>query len=99
MHLILLCLSFFTSRVWWAGALFRFSYGHKNVATGVFVAMSGLESVVQNEIIASARTLSKPKQFWEQGWFGQIFGQSSQSNSVIETLTKRPRLEKLEPEG
>ena len=26
------------------------------MATGVFVAMSGLESVVQNEIIASART-------------------------------------------
>ena len=89
----------FTSRVWWAGTIFQFSNGHKIVATGVLIAMSGLESVVQNEIIASARTLSRPKQFWEQGWYGQIFGQSSQGNSIIETLTKRPWLEKLEPEG
>ena len=54
-------------------ALCQFSNGHKIVATGVPIAMSGLESVVQNEIIASARVLSKPKQFWEQGWYGLIF--------------------------
>ena len=92
-------MSFFTSRVWWAGALFQFSNGHKIVATGVFVAMSGLESIIQHEIIASARVLARPKQFWEQGWYGKIFGQSAQGNSVVETLTKRLRLEKLEPEG
>ena len=71
----------------------------QNVASGVVTVMSGLESVIQQEIIASARLLSKPKQFWEQGWYGQIFGQAAQGNRVVETLTKRPRLEKLEPEG
>ena len=66
------------------------------MATGV---MSGLESIVQHEIIASSRLLAQPKQFWENGWYGQIFGSGSHGNRVIEALAKRPRLEKLEPEG
>lgn len=61
--------------------------------------MANIENIVQHEIVASARVLDKPRQFWEQGWLGQIFGQTSQNNPVIEALTKRPRLEKLAPEG
>ena len=61
--------------------------------------MANIENIVQHEIVASARVLDKPRQFWEQGWLGQIFGQTSQNNPVIEALTKRSRLEKLAPEG
>ena len=71
----------------------------QNVATGVVSGMSALDQLVQHEIIASARILSRPKQFWEHGWYGQIFGQAAHGNQTVEALTKRPRLEKLEPEG
>lgn len=72
----------------------------QNCGYGGFLScMANIENIVQQEIVASARSLDKPKQFWEQGWFGKIFGQSSQNNPVIEALTKRPRLERLAPEG
>ena len=58
---------------------------------------SGIEWIVQEQIFASARSSSVPKQVWESGWFQNIFGKKD--NPVLPQLAKRPRLDKLEPEG
>ena len=58
---------------------------------------SGIEWIAQEQIFASARSSSVPKQVWESGWFQNIFGKKD--NPVLPQLAKRPRLDKLEPEG
>ena len=58
---------------------------------------AGIEWIVQEQIFASARSSSVPKQVWESGWYQNIFGKND--NPVLPQLAKRPRLEKLEPEG
>ena len=59
--------------------------------------MAGLDWIVQEQIFASSRESTLPKQVWETGWFKQIFAQGS--NETVDRLTKKPRLEALKPEG
>lgn len=58
---------------------------------------AGIEWIVQEQILASSRQCSTPKQFWEQGWYQNIFGKTEQQ--ILPQLAKRPKLDKLEPEG
>ena len=58
---------------------------------------AGIEWIVQEQIFASARSTGVPKQVWENGWYQNIFGKNN--NPALPQLAKRPRLDKLEPEG
>ena len=64
------------NRAWREGLFYFFPCPRKMGSGGIAMSSSGagIEWMVQEQILASSRQCSTPKQFWEQGWYQNIFG-------------------------